>query len=156
MTLKTRRWIKRVIIGCLSILSIAGGLFIGFGVHEANKLKAISEQHYHQREEKFKASPNIIDGMVLMHNSWERKEYKKTLDYAQYCTKAGIDNTKRAWLVHILMASAHFRTGNQESACYQANLAVTLAQRDHVPNEYLKHYGLKEVLDSCSMGLAKP
>jgi hypothetical protein len=135
---------------------IAGVLLIGIVVYETNKLKALSEQSFHNREEKFKATPNIIDGMVLMHNSWERKEYKKTLDYAQYCTKIGIDNTKRAWLVHILMASAYYRTGNQEKACYQANLAMTLAQRDHVPDEYLEHYGLKEVLGSCSMELAKP
>ena len=151
MTQNTRsKWIKRVIFASLSVLLLAGGLVIGFAVHETNKLKAISEKHYRQREAKFKASPNIIDGMVLMEKSWERAEYMKTLGYGEYCAKAGIDGTKRGWFVHVLMASAHSKSGNQESACSQANLAMTLVQRDQVPDESLKEYGLKEILASCS------
>jgi len=150
------KWIKRAILVSLSVFLIAGGLLVGFAVRETNKLKAISGQLYHQREEKFKASPDILDGMLLMQRSWERAEYKKTLGYAEYCTKAGIDGTKRGWFVHVLMASAYSKTGNQESACSQANLAVTLAQRDHIPDESLKEYGMKEILDSCTKGVAKP
>lgn len=150
------KWIKRAILVSLSVFLIAGGLLIGLAVHETNKLKVISEQLYHQREEKFKTSPDILDAMLLMKRSWERAEYKKTLGYAEYCTKNGIDSTKRGWFVHVLMASAYSKTGNQESACSQANLAVTLAQRDHIPDENLKEYGTKEILERCSKGLTKP
>jgi hypothetical protein len=157
MYLKIRnKWVKNAILASLSVFLIAGGLFIGFGVHEANKLKAIAERYYHQREEKFKVTPNVIDGMVLMEKSWKREEYKKTIGYAEYCTKSGIDSTRLGWFVHALMASAHSKTGNQESACSQANLAVTLAQREHIPDENLKEYGTKEILDKCSKGLANP
>jgi hypothetical protein len=150
------KWIKRLLLTCLSVLLIAGGLIVGFGVRETRRQKSISEKLYHEREEKFKATPNVIDGLALLQKSWKRQEYKKTINYAEYCTKVGVDTTDLGWLVHLLMASAQSKTGNPEGACSEANLAVRLAQRDRIPDERLKEYGLKELLDNCNKEKAKP
>ena len=150
MIIKTRnKWIKRTIITVVSLVLIAGGLLAGFGIYERNKLEAIATELFHQNEKSFKNNPNIIDALKLTRKTWVRKEYDKTISYGEYCQKAGLDSTKLGSMVHVLMANAYLKSGNKENACTHVNLAVNLAQRDHIPHENLKEYGLKEVLDSC-------
>jgi len=146
-----RTKLKRIIFICLSVLIIVGGLLIAYGFHEINKLHNISEKIFTKNEENFKKNPNVIEGLLLMRKNWEREKFDKTVFYAEYCIKVGVDSTNQGWMVHMLMANSYLKLGNKKNACTQVNIAMKLAQRDQVSFENLKEYGLQDVVNSCNM-----
>ena len=145
------RWLKRTVLISLSICVFVTILFIIYAEHEEMHIHNISEQLFKQREDKFYKSPNVIDAMALMRKNWEHKRYNKTIFYAEYCIKYGIDNTDQGWIVHAFMANAYIKLGNNEEACINADMAVKLSQRYNVSDENIKRYRLQDIIKSCNV-----
>jgi len=152
---------KRLLLSVLSIMIavvvyfINDGVYMGYAAHVDNKLDAEKIQDMYrvrieQREERFRNNPNLMDCVILLENYyWDLHEYGKALYYGEYCLRLGVDNTPRAWHVHILLADIYAKNKNWEKACYHFDLALKEAKVNKIPESQFKEFEIQDLVDSC-------
>ncbi len=124
--------------------------WVGYGMYQGKKIRYMNEIRVQQREERFRNNPNLLDCLVLLDNYyWDFQQQEKALYYGEYCIKLGVDDTRRSWYVHMILAKIYAKNRNLEKACYHIGVALKAAERDKVPESHIKELRIQDLIDSC-------
>jgi len=139
-----------IILSFMTAATIWIVCWIGYGIYQGKKIRHMNEIRVQQREEKFKNNPNLLDCLVLLNNYyWDFQQYEKALYYGDYCIALGVDDTRRGWYVHMLLADIYARNKSLEKACYHINFALRVAEHNKIPESHIEELGMQNLIESC-------
>ena len=145
---------RRLLLISVSVVAIVATIwiidYIHFGIHWEKKIRKQNKYYTQRREKSFYDHPNLLDCLVLLDRYyWWSQENDKALYYGEYCTKLGVDKTRRGCYVHMVLADIYAKKKDMEKACYNINVALMEAERDKISESEIKQLGMQSLIDSC-------
>lgn len=141
---------RRVVIFFVLFILMIVAIFIGYGIYVEKKSHLIFETIVSQKVEAFKRKPNLVECLALMdYYYWDFQEYEKAVYYANYCIKLNVNNTRRGWYVHMIIADIASKKRQMKQACYHIKYAMQLAEYHKIPSDKIKVFKLQDLLNSC-------